>query len=432
MDMLPALRTDIDLLPARLEGRDVILIRDPLGIAAANTALTTEVAPYLPLFDGFSTVGDLQIVMMRHQGGSLVYQSDAERIVQELSRLGILQTEEYHDAKKRIVREFSEKPERAAVLAGSSYPDDRGALSTLLDRILSLPPSSAGSLPEAPCALATPHIDLRVAERTYAAAYQSIRGLSPSAILLLGTGHALGETRYCVSDKTFTTPLGRVPADREATERIRTAARNALAPDDFPHRSEHSLEFQILFLQRLFPMEEIPILPVLCGQMEDLFGKVRSPLEEAGIASFVEAVSAWLSEPPGKKVVVAGVDLCHVGPKFGDRVTGRSLEAAVRTFDREILDALAAGDAASFFQAGAREKNRYRICGFSALWTLLAVLPGISGKVLDYDVWHEEATRSSVSFAAVAFSPDRRKRQGRNRREKIRSESLAADAPSSK
>jgi AmmeMemoRadiSam system protein B len=419
MDMLPALRTDIDLLPVRLEGRDAILIRDPLGIAAPNTALTAEVAPYLPLFNGSSTMGDLQIVMMRHQGGSLVFQSDAERIVLELSRLGILQTEEYRDAKRRIVREFSEMPERAAALAGTSYPDDPGALTVLLDRILSLPESSSGGLSGDPCALATPHIDLRVAERTYAAAYQSIRDLSPSAILLLGTGHSLGETRYCVSAKTFTTPLGRVPADRKATSRIRTAAGKALAPDDFAHRSEHSLEFQILFLQRIFPMEEVPILPVLCGQMDDLFGKVRSPLEEPGIASFIEAVSAWLSESPGKKLIVAGVDLCHVGPKFGDHQTGRSLETAFRAFDGEILDALTAGDASSFFQAGARARNRYRICGFSALWTLLAVLPGTFGKVLDYDVWHEEPTRSAVSFAAVSFSLDRRKRRGRERRDPV-------------
>ena len=40
------------------------------------------------------------------------------------------------------------------------------------------------------------------------------------------------------------------------------------------------------------------------------------------------------------------------------------------------------------------------------LWTLLAVLPGIRGTVLDYDVWHEDPTRSAVSFAAVAFAFD--------------------------
>ncbi len=43
------------------------------------------------------------------------------------------------------------------------------------------------------------------------------------------------------------------------------------------------------------------------------------------------------------------------------------------------------------------------MCGFSALWTLLALLPGAEGKVLDYRVWHEEGTRSAVSFASVTF-----------------------------
>lgn len=419
MDTLPALRTDIDLLTVNLKGRDVILVRDMLGIATPNAALSAEVAPYLPLFNGSSTIGDLQIVMMRHHGGSLVFRSDAERIVEDLSRLGILETEAYHKEKARIIRAFTESPEREAVLSGTSYPADPGKLGALLDRMLSLPASPADPLPGIPCALVAPHIDLRVSERTYAAAYRAIRGYAPSAILLLGTGHALGETRYCISDKAFTTPLGRVPADREAVARIRAAAGAALAPDDFAHRNEHSLEFQLLFLQRLFPMEEVPILPVLCGQMEDLFEPVRSPLEAPGIASFVEAVSSWLSEPEGRKLVVAGVDLSHVGPKFGDPHTGRSLEPAFRAYDKEVLDALSAGDASAFFLAGARAKNRHRICGFSALWTLLAVLPGIRGTVLDYDIWHEEPTRSAVSFAAVAFTSD------------SSPESLAAAAPSS-
>lgn len=382
----------------------MIVVRDPLGIVKRNAALSAEVAPYLPLFDGSSSVDDLQVVMMRRQGRSLVFRSEAEGIVAELSRLGILQTDGYRESKERIVREFAESAERTAALAGSAYPEDPGSLGAILDRILSRPLPLPQPLPGPPCGLAAPHIDLRVAERTYAAAYGAIRGPAPSAVLLLGTGHSLGETRYCISAKTYSTPLGRVPADHEAVARIRTAAGHALAGDDFAHRNEHSLEFQVLFLQRLFPMEEIPILPVLCGQMEDLFGNVRSPLDDPGIASFVEAVSAWLDGPAGTKLVVAGVDLSHVGPKFGDSRTGRSLEEDFRAYDREVLSALSAGDALALFEAGVRARNRYRICGFSALWTLLAVSPGLRGTVLDYDIRHEEPTRSAVSFAAVAFT----------------------------
>src|SRR4030042_1748880 len=93
-------------------------------------------APYLPLFNGFSTVDDLQIVMMRRQGGSLVFRSEAERIVGELSRMGILQTESTREAKERIVREFTASPERTAALAGSAYPADPFALAAPLARRL--------------------------------------------------------------------------------------------------------------------------------------------------------------------------------------------------------------------------------------------------------------------------------------------------------
>ena len=48
--------------------------------------------------------------------------------------------------------------------------------------------------------------------------------------------------------------------------------------------------------------------------------------------------------------------------------------------------------------------QRFFGLGGIALWTLLAAMPGAKGKVLDYTVWHEEATRSAVSFAAVSFT----------------------------
>jgi len=71
--------------------------------------------------------------------------------------------------------------------------------------------------------------------------------------------------------------------------------------------------------------------------------------------------------------------------------------------DIEILAALEQGDADLFYETVAGNGNRYKVCGFSALWTLLAVLPGLRGRTLDYRIWHEEATRSAVSFAALSF-----------------------------
>ena len=115
-------------------------------------------------------------------------------------------------------------------------------------------------------------------------------------------------------------------------------------------------------------------------------------------------VACPVSDGDGGRIVVAGVDFSHVGPKFGDADDARSLESEFRDFDGKLLEALGDGDRAAFFELGVTSGNCYKVCGFSALYTLMAVLPEAKGAILDYQVWHEEATRSAVSFAAVALS----------------------------
>ena len=207
-----------------------------------------------------------------------------------------------------------------------------------------------------------------------------------------------------MTDKTFATPLGKVRADSRAAARLRAAGGSAVAPDDFAHRTEHSLEFQLLFLQRLFPMEEVPVIPLLCGSLEPFLLLGKKPREDRGVDALVGELSEWLLAPGRGRIAVAGVDLSHVGPKFGDGDSARALEEDFRASDRRILDRLEAGDADGLYETVAGNGNQFNVCGFSALWTLLAALPGAEGKVLDYTVWHEEATRSAVSFAAVSFT----------------------------
>ena len=119
------------------------------------------------------------------------------------------------------------------------------------------------------------------------------------------------------------------------------------------------------------------------------------------LAPFLEALARLTDDGT---LVVAGVDFSHVGPKFGDEDSAAALEKDFRSSDRRILEALEAGDADNLYETIARDGNQFNVCGFSALWTLLAALPGMQGHVLDYTVWHEDATRSAVSFAAVSFT----------------------------
>lgn len=401
MKVLPPLRQDIDIVPFRHEGRSLLLVRDSLGIAETGLALNADVGPLLRFFDGMTSPRDFQLAIARRSNSETVSIDDVTALVEELDRLGLLQTGRYHRGREEAVASFARMKERPPALAGSAYPGDPAEAAAEIDRLRSLGASAEDDLDTpAPRALAAPHIDLAVGGPSYGRAYRCLASARPSAILLLGTGHSL-ESPYSLTEKTYVTPLGCVPADVETIRRLRDAGGGAVAPVDFAHRSEHSIEFQLLFLQRLFPMEKVPIVPLLCGPLDHFR---TTPLEVPAIAAFINTLKGWLSEPPEGKLVVAGVDLSHVGPKFGDREPAAALEEQFRAGDRKLLDALEAGDADRLFQTVAGNGNRFKVCGFSALWTLLAALPGVKGKVLDYQVWHEEATESAVSFASVSFS----------------------------
>ena len=262
MELLPPLRQDIDIVPVRHEGKPFLLVRDSLGIAGEGLALNGDIARYFPFFDGATTVGDFQLALSRQGGGALVPREEILSLVEQLDGIGLLQTDRYHRERERIVGEFTGRTERAAALSGSAYPAEREELAAQIDGILSATPEPDGTAP-APCAVAAPHIDLTVSGDSYGCAYGPLRPHAPAAILVLGTGHAL-ESPYCLTEKTFATPLGRIPAETDGVERLREAGGDLVAGDDFVHRSEHSIEFQLLFLQRLFPMEGVPIIPLLC------------------------------------------------------------------------------------------------------------------------------------------------------------------------
>jgi AmmeMemoRadiSam system protein B len=398
METLPPLRHDIEILPCRHGGEEILVVRDSLGIARTGLALNAIAARFFPFFDGTRSLEELQLALARGQGGALIPRDDVRAFVEEFDRLGLLQTESYHRARDRVVADFSREKSRSPALAGGAYPEEPAALAAEIDGLLA---AGGGTPPpgNAPRAVVAPHIDLNVSGDSYGLAYGSLPSRAPSAVVVLGTGHSLADP-FCLTEKTFVTPLGHIPADRETVRRLGEAGGGAVSPDDFAHRSEHSIEFQLLFLQRLFPMEEVPIVPILCGPLDHF---THTPREVPAIARFVDELRAWLAEPPGDKLVVAGVDLSHVGPKFGDRDPAASLEPRFRATDEALLASLAQGDADLFYETVAGSGNRYKVCGFSALWTLLSILPGLRGRLLDYRVWHEEATRSAVSFAALAF-----------------------------
>jgi hypothetical protein len=99
---------------------------------------------------------------------------------------------------------------------------------------------------------------------------------------------------------------------------------------------------------------------------------------------------------------IAGADLAHVGPRFGDPQPVSQAElATIDREDREMLRAVESGDAEGFFESVRRDGDRRRICGLSPIYTLLRVRAGAKGLVRQYGQWPDP--QGVVSFASVVF-----------------------------
>ncbi len=403
---LPGIRHDIEVIPTEYQGERGFLVRDHLGLISQPILLKGDILNFVRLLDGKRSIRDIQSFLMRQQGGALVDSREIAALAEKLDSVYLLNSERYQEAKARLIADYSHETVRKAAFAGSAYPDDEKELSEYLDSILEtarVPESSenpsSGETDFRVRALIAPHIDIEIGKSIYARAYNSIRRSSPKRVLLLGTDHHLQECYFSISTKKFETPFGAVETDKEAAEKMKKAGKSAVAPSDITHRNEHSLEFQIIFLQHLFK-EPFTIIPVLCGSFMPLTKVYRRPREAPGVGQVLEIIEELVSESP-ETLVTAGVDFSHIGPKFGHQRTAADMMAEAEQHDKRLIQAILDGDAEELWNETRRVEGEYNVCGFGALSCLLEVMPDSKGTLLGYEFWNEEPTLSAVSYAAI-------------------------------
>jgi AmmeMemoRadiSam system protein B len=400
---IPRIREDLEVISTSYQGKKALVVRDFLGLISSPILLQEDALGLLALIDGKRTVRDIQLEMVRLNKGVLVDVELIAKMVGELEAALLLQSCKYHEEKARLLTEYAQLEVRAASHAGVSYPADPKKLESYLDSILNSAGQEIDEKAQKPvCALIAPHIDLDVGKRAYARAYSAIKDLSPCRVLLLGTGHSLDDGLYCLTEKDFETPLGRVRTDREAVRQLKMAGAGAISRHDIAHRREHSLEFQILFLQRLFGSSFF-LVPILCGPFSRHLDRISRPSEIPGVDHFLAALGSLCKQDSSSPLVVVGVDFSHIGPKFGHRERATALLSEARDHDMRLIEALRKGDIWSFWSEARRVRDRYNVCGLSALATVLEILPDIKGDCLDYEFWQEESTQSAVSYAAVVL-----------------------------
>ncbi|MCW8906071.1 MAG: AmmeMemoRadiSam system protein B [Sedimenticola sp.] len=159
-------------------------------------------------------------------------------------------------------------------VAGMFYPADPQSLQQEIEQFLS---DAHPALTTPPKALVVPHAGYIYSGPIAASAYASLRAARDriNRVLILAPAHRVPFQGLAFSSASqFETPLGLIPVDREAVDRIHSLPQ--LQENDFAFRDEHSIEVQLPFLQQV--LEEFSIVPLLVGDASDL--QVAEVLEQ--------------------------------------------------------------------------------------------------------------------------------------------------------
>jgi AmmeMemoRadiSam system protein B len=404
----PKLRS-INIFPAQSSGQAMLCLQDQQNISEKALFLSPPLYFIVSLFDGQHSILDIQAEYMR-RFGQFLYTEKLEEIINQLDEALFLEGERFQKALRQKEENFKKTPFREAVFAGKSYEGDPERLKVQLEGYFS-GLNGPGSLGEKKGTnglkgVVAPHIDFQRGGFCYAFAHREIWEKNSShCFVIFGTAHTPMENPFCLTRKDFITPLGTLNVDKELVDAIQSRCPNDLFKDERVHRSEHSIEFQCVFLRYLYP-EPIPlkIVPVLSGSFHEAIEQRISPIEFEPIRQFIEALKEAVSYLRREVCYIASADLAHMGLQFGDS-EGIS-EYGLRVLsqeDQEMLGYAEKMDGEGFFSLISREKDRRRICGFPAIYSMLKTLEAKEAKLLKYDQAFTLETQSVVTFASLAF-----------------------------
>jgi AmmeMemoRadiSam system protein B len=416
----PRLRRVESFPVSQSAGEVVFALRDPEGFAP-SIVLPYPAAIMASLMDGSRTLAELQRDFAS-QTGDEASRAEVEGLVRQLDQRSFLDTDAFRARWKRDIEQYLNSKVRAAAHAGGAYAADPAALTRQLAALFTHA-NGPGALPEpnGKCGtglrgVISPHIDLHRGGPAFAWAYKQLIEQSDAELFVLfGTAHNPMRNLFALTKKDFATPLGIVETDRKFVARLASRFTGDprvkdinLYADELAHRHEHSLEFQVVFLQYLLGSSRpFKIVPVLTGSFHEFVAAGRSPSSSVEVTAFVAAMRETVAEHQGAVAYVSGSDLAHIGQRFGDKAfldPARLKQQAED--DQKLLAAACRPDAEAFFDHVALQQDRNRICGLSPTYTMLQVMQPKRGELLRYDQAVELDGTSCVSFASAAFYDD--------------------------
>jgi len=398
----------IEAFPVEHKGQRVICLRDPNSLSDKVLLVSKETIFIISLFDGKNSTQDIQ-KKCKEKFGESVPSDELERLISQLDDALFLDSEKFKEFKNQIVEDFNLSETRASSHAGLSYPDEADELNKWFEKFFKEDQEKEPySKPKGKLrGLISPHIDFTRGGHLYAKAYRELdENCEADTYIIFGTSHyAEVDNPFILTRKNFETPLGVSETDGEIIDKIANTCPWDLFEGELAHRTEHSIEFQVAFLQYVLKKkEEYKIVPILCNSFVNLVQEGKSPREDKRVSLFLDSLGNMIREMGNRVFIIAGVDMAHVGPKFGDKEAVNDLTLSrIKERDMNSLKYSEKLDAEGFYRSIEEEKDWRKICGLSSIYATLSTINAEKGELLDYDQALEPDTGSVVSFASLAF-----------------------------
>ena len=398
----------IEAYPVEHEGQRVICLRDPNHLSDKVLLVSQETVFIISLFDGRNSIEDIQ-TKCEEKFGEKIPSDELEQLINHLDDALFLESDKFRDHQNQIIEDFNSSEVRASSHAGLSYPDEVDELNKWFEKFFKeAHEKEPYKIPTGKLrGIISPHIDFTRGGHLYAKAYRELdENCEADTYIIFGTSHyAEVENPFILTRKNFHTPLGVSETDDDVIDKIINTCSWDLFEGELAHRTEHSIEFQVAFLQyTLKKKKEYKIVPILCNSFFNLVQEGKSPREDKRVSLFLDSLGNIIQEMGDRVFIIAGVDMAHVGPKFGDSEPVNDLTLSrIKERDINSLEYSEKLDAEGFYRSIEEEKDWRKICGLSSIYATLSTIQAEKGKLLDYDQALEPDTGSVVSFASLAF-----------------------------
>ena len=404
----PVLR-NIQYSPMKQGEEQYIVLWDPSGLSSEKLIIPLNFFYLFQFLDGKHSLEQVGVEYLKKYGEFLM-PDKLDKLIADLDQKLFLEGDRYEKAKAEALKAYREAPTRKPQFAGKSYEEDPEKLREQIAGFFSSkegpksgPSENAGKSIKG---LIVPNYEPKDAGPLYAWAYKELKEAeSPDVFIVIGIGHAGLDEPVAVTNKDFETPLGIVPVNQPIIDYMKAKGGEKLFSEEIRHQKEHSIEFQLPFLQEAVGKEKsISIVPVLSSfpPISFIDPELKDFAEQ--IEKFVALLKEAIAASGTKVCIIASANLAHIGLRYGDNTapTDFSFHRCMQT-DLEMLKQVEEVNAQGFAQFLITEQDKRHVLGFSAIYLLLKLIEAEKGEVLRYDREIVDQFNSTITYASTAF-----------------------------